>query len=305
MNPPRWKVTLAAAALLAAGPALSTRALARDWQAQEQIPGASPVTVLVEGNSRVYYRLTPTAPLALHAAGPGKLRLVTRVELPAGVAGPVSYSLRITEGREAWLERASSSSPSSQVRLESGSAGVCQSRTIDVDVPEGEHDVQIAVSGTPKVLVRVLVSAPKRQEGTMVSITPVDASRSVTVSEGERLIPYYTVSRRHPVRVRVVGPTQVELSSRLDFDATMRGVQRYTLAVSLAGKRLKQAKLSTTKAVTANYTDLKERIPSKLDRTVLSVGPGLHELTVELLEPPGGSAEIHVRIPQPSVGNAE
>jgi len=305
MTPICRRTPFMAAILLTAGLLSPARGEAAAWDPLEQVPGAAPVRVLVGGKPRVYYRITPQAPLAIRVTGPGSLRLVTRAELAHGAPGPVSYRLRVSDRHRSWKEHATESSPTPEVRLEEGQASVCKSRSLVVELPAGGHDLQIAASGVPSVLVRLLVSTPKGHEEAMVSITPIDASRSVTVSEGERLIPYYTVMHKRPVRLRIVGPTRLELSSRLDFDATMRGAQRYTLAVSVAGRRLREARLTTTKAVAAAYTDLKDRIPSKLDRTVLPLGPGLHELTVELLDPPGGAAEIHARIPQPSVGSEE
>lgn len=61
----------------------------------------------------------------------------------------------------------------------------------------------------------------------------------------------------------------------------------------------------TNKATTASYTNLKDRVPSKFDRLMLPIGNGTHEISVELLAPAGGAAEIHARIPQPTVGNEE
>ncbi len=305
MTPTCARTPFLSAVLLASALLSPALGWADTWEPLDPVPGAAPVRVLVGGKPRVYYRITPQAPLAIRVTGPGRLRLVTRAELAHAAPGPISYRLRISEGRRQWKEHATESSPTPKARLEEGEANVCKSRSLVVRLPAGGHDIQIATSGGSSVLVRLLVSTSKRHAEAMVSITPIDATRSVTVSEGERLIPYYTVVHKQPVRLRIVGPTRLELSSRLDFDATMRGAQRYTIAVSSAGRRLREARLTTTKAVAAAYTDLKDRIPSKLDRTILSLGPGLHELTVELLDPPGGVAEIHARIPQPSVGSEE
>jgi len=155
------------------------------------------------------------------------------------------------------------------------------------------------------VLVRLLLSSPARGEARMISITPVEAPRSVTLSEGERLIPYYTTFPGKPIKIRIVGPTSLELSTRLDFDATMRGIHTYRIAVSELGNRIREAAFQTTKTTTASYTDLKDRSASKLSRVVIPLGAGVHELNVELLEPKNGSAEVHARIPEPSVGSAE
>ncbi len=85
----------------------------------------------------------------------------------------------------------------------------------------------------------------------------------------------------------------------------MRGTQVYQLLISENGRRLREVEFRTTKAATATYTDLKDRVASKVDRIVLPVPQGTHEILVELSKPSKGSAEIHARIPQPSVGTEE
>ena len=139
----------------------------------------------------------------------------------------------------------------------------------------------------------------------MVSLTPIAAERSVNVAEGEKLIPYYTVAPGKPIRLRVIGPTTLELSTRLDFDATMRGVQNYRLRLSEGTRTLRNVDLKTTKAVAASYANVRDRLPSKLDVTRIPIPGGSHEISIALMLPARGAAQVHARIPEPSVGNEE
>jgi hypothetical protein len=72
-----------------------------------------------------------------------------------------------------------------------------------------------------------------------------------------------------------------------------------------ASRRLRQFDFRTTKASAASYTDLRDRVASKMSRVRFPVGEGTHELVVHLIEPKRGSAEIRVRIPQPLAGASE
>lgn len=275
------------------------------WRAIEHVPGQLPVTVAVQGKPRAYFRVAPDAPLTLQLDGPGRLRIVSRAELPRGASHAVSYRLRVAEKDKVLKEQETESSAADGVKVESSDAIVCKSRSFVVGIPQGGHRATISVAGTSSVLVRPLVADSVRSAEAMISITPVEASRSVTVSEGEKLIPYYSVLPGKPVKFRIVGPTSVEISARLDFDATMRGMQPYRLAISQAGHRVREVAFKTTKAATASYTDLKDRAASKISRIVVPLEGGVNELIVELLDPKNGSAEIHARIPQPSVGSEE
>ncbi len=280
-------------------------AYAGKWQAIEHVPGHTPLTVTVNEKPRIYFRVSLDSPLVLTVEGPGRLKLVSRAELPRGGARSVSYRVRVVEKGKVLREQATESSAAAGAQSAQGDAILCKSRNAIVELPAGNHQLTVAVSGASSVLIRALYSSSKRGGEAMISITPVDAPRSVTVSEAQKLIPYYSVFQGKPVRLRIVGPTRLELSTRLDFDVTMRGVQPYRIAISTGGKRIRDVDLKTTKSATASYTDLKDRSASKLDRIVIPLGDGVHELSVELIEPKTGSAEVHARIPQPTVGSEE
>jgi hypothetical protein len=296
--------TFLTAAALAAVMSHAAPVRAATWTAIEKIPGASPVDVLVRDKPRVYFRVTQQAPLTVAVEGPTRLRVITRAELVVGSPPVVSYRLRASEGAKAIDELDTETSAAEDAAPAAGKAALGKSRRMTLDVPAGRHSIALALSGTAAVLVRLQTSAGKL-ESPMVSLTPVAATRSVTVSEGEKLVTYYSVLPGQPVKLRVVGPTTLELLTRLDFDATMRGTQSYRLRLTERGTVLREAGFKTTKAATASYTNLADRTPSKFDRLSVPLGDGSHEIAVELVAPAHGSAEIHARIPEPTVGNTE
>lgn len=295
----------ASAAALALSALLTGGARAGTWDAIERIPNRQPVTVKVEGKPRLYFRLTPESPLVIPVEGPARLRLVSRVELPQHSDQVVSYRLRVSEvGKE--LDHSDTEASASDLASDpTGAHTVGKSRRLSFDIGPGMHHVTVSVEGAPALLVRLHRAAPARGRRSFVTLTPIDAPRSVTVIEGERTIPYASVMPGKPVKLRVVGPTTLDLITRLDFDASMRGTQTYRLRLYEGGKRLRDAAFKTTKTTTATYPELKDRVPSKFDRLRLQVGEGVHEITVELLAPKQGAAEIHARIPEPQVGGQE
>ena len=290
---------------LAAAALAATAAIAAKWDAIERLPGRTPVTLLVQEQPRLYFRVTGEAPLTFPLDGPTRLRIVSRLDLPRGSRQVVSYTLKVSEGGRELARENTESSPSSQVRDPDGKREIGKSRRLGVDVPPGRHVLTLTVAGTPSLLVRLHQAAPARGGAATVSLTPFEAPRTVTVSEGEKMISYYSALPGRPVRLRVVGPTALDLITRLDFDDTMRGTYRYRLAISEGGRRIREVEFKTTKATTAVFTDLADRVPSKLDRVRIPVAKGTHEIAIELLAPPRGSAEIHARIPQPITGTQE
>ena len=280
-------------------------AAAPAWDAIESLPGQNPVTVLVQDQARLYFRVTSQAPLMVPVDGPARLRITSRLELPKGSQQVVSYSVRVSEGGREIERQDTESSSSSQVHDQRDRQEIGKSRKMTVDVPAGHHVLAIAVSGTPSLLVRLHKAAPAGGGEMTVTLTPFESPRTATVNEGQKTITYHSVLPGKPVRLRVVGPTSLDLITRLDFDATMRGTQRYRLGISDRGRRIREVEFGTTKSTTAVFVDLTDRVPSKFDRVRLPIPMGTHEITVELLAPSRGAAEIHARIPQPSTGTQE
>ena len=296
----RFTFALSALALLAVRPVF-----AGTWEAIERLSGEAPQTVMVDGNPRVYFRVTPDHPLLVPVDGPARFRMTSRAEFAKGKNAIVSYTLRVLEGTREIEHQDTETALSSRVKGEASDAGVGKSRRMTVDVPAGRHELRVVVEGASAVLVRMHTAGAAGGEAPTVSLTPVDAWRSVIIVEGEKSIPYYSTKAGSPVKLRLVGPTTLSFITRLDFDATMRGTVGYRLAISENGRRLREVDFKTSKANAASYSNLADRVPSKFDRFTMPFGGGTHEILVELVAPPGGVAEIHARIPQPSVGKEE
>ena len=297
---PVTRTALALLALLAVTPVF-----AGTWESIERLSGEAVRTIMVDGNPRLYFKVSPEHPLRVPIAGPARLRVTSRVEFPGAGRTIATYTLRVMDGAREIEHQDTESAPSSRVKENEGNGGLGKSRRMTVDVPSGHHELRITVEGAPAVYVRLHLAGVAHGDAATVSLTPVEAWRSVTVIEGEKSIPYYSVKAGKPVKLRLVGPTTLDFLTRLDFDASMRGTAGYRLAISEKGRHLREVAFKTTKATTASYGNLSDRVPSKFDRFTLPFGDGPHEILVELLSPAGGVAEIHARIPQPSVGREE
>ena len=291
--------------LLAAAPLAAAPGRTETWTGIERLPGHPPVLVKVEGDARVYFRATPEQPLVVPLRGPARLRVVSRAELLPGTEQPVGYRVRVSTGRKRLEQQTVQTVRSADATLGRRAPGLGQSRQMIVQVPQGDHALRISVSGTPAVLLRLLRAEPAARREEMVALTPFDAPRSVSLKEYEKLLPYYSALPGRPVRYRVVGPTTLDVMTRLDFDLTMRGTQSYRLAISDDGAAVREVEYRTTKALTAIYPDLSDHVPGKFRRLRLPIGKGVHVISIALVRPKQGSVEVRALIPQPAVGNTE
>jgi len=287
-------------ALIAASPAT-----AGTWEAIEQLPGQTPVELRVEGKPRNYFRITREQPLVVSIDGPARLRLTSRADLSGRKGSSAEYALRAMEGDRELERQKTETSRSAQVRGPAKGDKLGKSRRMVVEVPGGHHEIRLALEGLDAVFVRLHLAAPLRGNGPVVTLAPVDAARSVTMVEGQKAIPYHSIRVGKPVRFQLVGPTMLEMVTRLDFDSSMRGSHTYRLAIDEGSRRVREIEFRTTRSNTASYSNLKDRIPSKFDLLRVPFDQGRHEISVVLLAPVEGVAEIHARIPQPMVGDKE
>jgi hypothetical protein len=283
---------------------LASAAAAAGWESIESLPGRSPETVTVRKKPRVYFRVTPQTPLTVSVTGPARLRVISRAVLAGRPDEVAAYQLVALEGGRALLATSQEAGAARGVRA-AGVAALGKGRRMMIQVPDGTHAIQLMLTGTPAALVRLQRAEPEGAPQAWVSLTPIKAPRSVSVIEGEKSIAYYSLMPGQPVVLRVVGPSTLDCLTRLDYDATMTGTQAYRLRIVERGRTLRTVDFRTTKSGGATYAELKDRVPSRYDRFSLPVGNGLHEIEVHLVKPANGSAEIHARIPEPSVGNTE
>ena len=272
------------------------------WESIESLPGRSAETVLVNKKPRIYFRVTPSAPLTLSIAGPAQVRVISRVVL-SGKDEKSAYRLTAIEKGRELLSKNMKADAARNVSA-SGIAALGNSRRMTLDLAAGDHEIQLACSGASAVLVRIQRTPLAGADG-WLSLTPVNAPRSVSLVEGQKSISYYSVFGGRPALFRVTGPTTLDLLTRLDFDDTMRGEQTYRLRLTEHGNMLQESEFRTTKATAATYSNLPDRVPSKFDRMSLPIGNGVHDIEVHLVAPAKGSAEVHARIPQPSTGDTE
>ncbi len=307
MNPSLRNMSVLTAVLVGITMAATPSFAATHWESVESLPGHPGVTVLVNDNPRVYFRITPKSPLVIPVNGPAVLRVVSRAELPAGSSKVVSYHLRATENGKV-LDRADTeTSAADRVHIKDLRGAVGKSRRWSIDIPNGRHSITLELQGAESVLLRLQTgtAGAANAKVPMVTLTPADAPRSVNVVEGEKSIAYYTTMPGKPVRYHVIGPVVLDLTSRLDFDASMRGEQHYVIRVREGTRTIRDFDFKTTKAIAAAYSNLPDRTPSKFDRGRVQIPAGSHEILVDLLRPLRGAAEIHAAIPQPTVGGEE
>ncbi len=269
---------------------------------------ARPVTIAVGGNERDYCILSPAEPLKLRVDGPGKLSVISRCLFSSDSPEQQQYSVCVMEGEDTLkmqstrTERSDAALTNSIVPLK---AVPGKSRKFTVLISDGSHLLQFRSQGAPHGTALRLLFKPSKEKGKLVSIEPLSYDRIVTATINENQVAYYVASRARPVELRVVGPTKVRVSIRLNFDVSMQGKQKFSVVVTSGAERVAQWSLEAGRADELAYKEWREVVPGKLISALFDVPAGEHRYTVALGESSAKSVSLRFSVPQADLGNEE
>jgi len=262
------------------------------------------VTLLVGDKKSEYYLLGNKAPIRLQVDGPGKLTVTSRLKLPAGETGSRRYSVRAKEGNNTVKMHTTQTEKSSAVFSSSGEpAG--KSRKFTIKIPEGSFTYAFYLEDTEGDAALRFTFQGSKRTGKRVTIEPLSYDRVVTATVNEKLLAYYVSSDKHRVKLRVVGPTKVRVTTRLNFTEKMKGSQKFSVVVSEKGAVVLARPLQTTKSVGLSYREWKEVVPGKAMSFSFDVPGGEHVYTFGLDQTLASAVSLRFFIPKDDLSNGE
>lgn len=264
------------------------------------------ISVFVGGKEKKYYILTKSGPFKIEVDGPAKVEILTRLSLPRDDKRVERYSIKVKEGSDVVKEYVTSSERSDASYADPKYVPA-KSRKFTLVVPEGSHAYEFSLLDTalPEAALRLTATAERREKlaGKTVRLEPLSYDRVATAVVMEKLITYYVCSKEKTVQLRVVGPTQLEIAARLNYDTKMQGAQTYTLTVWEGAQKVSTRSFTTTKALGVEYQDWKEVVPGKIDVMSLAVKAGEHIYQIRLDQSDARSVSLKFSIPEKDLKN--
>jgi hypothetical protein len=257
---------------------------------------------MVEGEQTTYHRFDAAQALSFKAAGPLRLKVLTRLVIPNSREKD-SYALTVVRDGVQVDSMAFDTVPAEKafyVALDSVRPGVI--RRFYIDVPTGEHAYEIRTGGLARVDARVFSSAEARVE--RVSLAPRDDARPEVLVSGDRELTYYLLAEGFPVTLDVVGPTTVRVNVRLMFDASMQKQESFVVAAGEAGGQEVLTRIEAVRSRTVRCRDRGDVLPGALRHFAIDVPGGRHTYRVRLAEAASGLAAVSFHIPRGDVANA-
>lgn len=288
------------AAAFSAAPALAA------WSTVRQVEGAERAIVEVGGKKRAYWKLEQGRTMEVTVTGPSVLRVYSRSPWKMGLKGdPYSFSWSLPGGESETVSH--EIAKSSGTRLADGGAKLAVSRTDEIDVPPGTHRLTIIAGDLPGDalylrLKRKFVHPIPR--GGNIDLVPLVSLPVRDVEVRENRSRYHVLSSGSEAELEVIGPTFVKVISRLDWNETMSGRQKYMVKVYLDGEFRNTWVLQGRRSEVAVYADKPDSTPAEGEVIYIDVPEGRHRVDVRFQDS-GRELNLRFLLPRESLRNSE
>ncbi len=246
------------------------------------------VEIRVSGKVREYYALQQGQSIEISVTGPAKMRLLSRAVLASG-KDEMKYAYtvnRLDGGKDQTIRH---SAPASESAAFAGelSGTLSESRSKIVDVPRGPQVYTLTLQDfdVPDLFFRVFVNTNEFYDGSgVVAMTPNSFTTEVPLLTNEETVVYYRVGRTDHVRLSLVGPATLKVITRVEFDSTMIGEQRWKVQVNEDGMTKATYNLSASKSDVSLYKGPSSLVPSAGETFYIEIPRGEHAYEFTLPE---------------------
>jgi hypothetical protein len=270
-------------------------------------PDKAPATqkVQVLGKQVSYYPLEKKESVTVTVQGPTTLRVLTRIEFGKS-GGEKRYYLRYEreDGKKAVFRRSSTAS-SSAVLVSDNKVRLANSRSVFIKVPEGKHTYRFYVGSKAsyKLYLRFYERGTEiASDVKNVAFSPTRFTAAVPVVVKEEEVTYYRLGTQDSIRIALIGPTTIQVLSRLEFDPTMITDQKFRIRVLEDGKEKQVFPLRSKPSEAAEYRGTSAKVLGRGAKFFIEVPKGKHEYRFEIVDN-GRSALLRFFIPRKDLTN--
>jgi len=237
------------------------------------------ITTIISGKSRNYYPISKTNPSLVSVKGPGKLKVITRVQFISDVFEELDYVVCCKiDGvmmEDVVFEKVKRSDNAMFKNELYGIPG--EGKELILELGRGEHTIELSCGAEfPKFAARYLFTKTKVKKIDWISKTPLFPNEPVDLVNDENVIHYFRFSNSKPLKVKITGPTTIRVLNRLENNYYMKGRINYRLQVKEDGVIKNTYLLSSVRSEVTAYKKGGGKIPGKAKEIVVAVPGGTH-----------------------------
>ncbi|MEO0093614.1 MAG: hypothetical protein ABIK93_09910 [candidate division WOR-3 bacterium] len=238
-----------------------------------------------------YYLLTKGNPIELSIVGPNWVRVYTRLLYPATLEPKnAKYKIIVSEADEEKIVTLETEKSNSAIGPANQKFG--KWRSFFIEVPPGNNNYKFTLWQAPSDTVAIRFSIEKPKEWQPVAVSDALRPKRIVSEEAGKFFDYYELTKNEPLKIEFTGPLRLKIETRLNYDMTLEGAQKFTILVKENGKEIQQAQFRVNKSETAQYQNKPEIVPSVARFFYLQIPEGKHQITFELTETVAKSAVL-------------
>ncbi len=245
------------------------------------------VSIKSGDKTRNYYSLDANKAAMVFLKGPGVLRVITRCAFAKGQNNKLNYEVFYTinggEQQTAKIKGAQRTTKASYKDANMGTPG--QLEDFEIELGRGDHSIQfLSVDGQVSLAARYIFSAGKVKKKKWIAFNPVMPNQPVDLITRENIVSYSRFSLDKPLRIEVIGPTQVRVLTRVENHYQMRGRIQYRIQVKEEDEVINTYSLSSKRSQVTVYSNDKSLLPGTACEFVIDVPKGKHTYEIMPLD---------------------
>jgi len=262
------------------------------------------IKTIVSGKSKNYYPVLKNSPSIVSVKGPGKLKIITRVQFNSEKFEELDYVVCCKlDGNvmdDVVFENVKRSSNALYIDDSYGTPG--DAKDIILELGAGEHTIELWC-GTefPNFNARYLFTKTKQKKIDWVTKSPLYPNEPVDLVNNEDVIHYFRFSKSKPLKISITGPTVLRVLNRLENHYYMKGRINYRIQVKEDGYIKNTYLLSSVRSEVTAYKKDGKKIPGKAKEIVINVPGGTHIYEIIPLDEDKNSILARILFPKKDI----
>ena len=240
---------------------------------------AKVVKVTVAGKSYTYYLAKKGGFLDFKVGKAKRLKIFVRTSLTKNTAGWVDIYINGQKYKRVKIKH-----DKSRKAYAKGVSAITKATVVKLKAPRVAKKIRIRGDGD--ILVRA-VTMPK----SFVVIQPIKSAGTLSLINNEREFIYSKATSSKPAEYTIFGSGAIVIYSRLIYQPGMLGTQRYSLVVTVDGKKTVYD-FETEKSSQSYFRNDKKLLPSRANKVRIKLsGKSVHKIVIK---PTGGDVAVRL-----------
>jgi hypothetical protein len=258
------------------------------------------IGTVVSGKTRNYYALSTSETSMITVQGPGTLKVNTRGQFRPGENATLSYTVLYTiDGGVQQSKVIQGVGRSKKAVYQDATLGVPgELSTFEIQLSRGYHNIEFRIKeNTYNAAARYIFTPAKLKKQEWLAFSPMLPSVPVDLISRETNTLYYRFSMEKPLRVEIIGPSELRVLTRTENHYQMKGRINYRVQVRENGSVINTYQLFSSVSDIAVYKDEKNLIPGTACEFVIYVPKGTHIYEISPMDKDKGTLLGRLLIP--------